>query len=132
MAFNYLGPNMGPSTVANTLPSGVPGTVPAAIPGATTPNAVGSVSPTGSVIPSRPVIPSGPLPPALQQAIQAGGPAGPGAMQPPPPEPGHPDADYETLTQQDGTIVIFLKNPDGTRGPAVKIIKMGGKIGKPS
>jgi hypothetical protein len=36
---------------------------------------------------------------------------------------------YMTETQQDGTVLLFLKNPDGSKGPAVKIISppKGGK-----
>jgi hypothetical protein len=116
MPLNYLGPNTGPSTVAGALPSGVPGTLPAAIPGA------GSVTPTGAISPSGP----GAVPPALMAAMQQGAPAGP---PPPPTPPGPGDQEYDTMTQQDGTVVLFLKNPDGSRGPAVKIISIKSQAG---
>lgn len=130
MAFNYLGPNTGPSTVSGTLPSGVPGTVPAAIPGMSSPANVGSVAPTGSIIPSRPIIPQGPVPPALAAAIGQGGPSGP----PPPPMPPEPhEQQYGTTTQADGSILIYLKNANGSKGPVVTIIPFSklNKVGRP-
>lgn len=35
---------------------------------------------------------------------------------PPPPQ-------YETVTQSDGSILLHIKNPDGSLGPAVKIVR---------
>jgi hypothetical protein len=29
---------------------------------------------------------------------------------------------YEAITQEDGSVLLHMKNPDGTRGPAVKIV----------
>jgi hypothetical protein len=29
---------------------------------------------------------------------------------------------YEAVTQEDGSILLHMKNPDGSKGPAVKII----------
>lgn len=40
-------------------------------------------------------------------------------------------AQYAAITQDDGSVLLHLKNPDGTMGPAVKIIPpiKRGKIG---
>jgi len=113
---NYLGPNTGPSTVAGSLPSGVPGSMPAGIPG---------VTPTGANLPLGP-LPA--PPPAAPPTTQPAGPAGPPV---PPAPPGPSDQEYETSTQQDGTVVLFMKMPDGSRGPAVKIIQLKQKVGRP-
>lgn len=32
-------------------------------------------------------------------------------------------------TQEDGTVVLYLRRPDGSRGPAVKIVRVGGRAG---
>lgn len=112
---NYMGPKIGPSTVASSLPPTQPGTIPAGIPGA--PPAGGPPGPVNPIMPSRPMA----LSPALAGAINPGAPSGP----PPMPEQTDPSSiEYDTLTQQDGTVVLFMKNPDGTRGPAVKIINV--------
>jgi hypothetical protein len=29
---------------------------------------------------------------------------------------------YDAVTQDDGSVLLHMKNPDGSRGPAVKII----------
>lgn len=43
-----------------------------------------------------------------------------------PPPPGLADdaamAKYEAVTQADGSVLLHMKNPDGSLGPAVKII----------
>lgn len=39
---------------------------------------------------------------------------------------------YEAVTQEDGTVLLHMKNPDGSRGPAVKIVQVGSKGVKPS
>lgn len=105
---NYLGPNVGPAPVSAALPSGPPGSMPAGIPGA---------PPASPILPNLPPNISGPQ----SAAISPAGPSGPGA----PPAPDDPSSiQYDTLTQQDGTVVLFMKNPDGSRGPAVKIISV--------
>ena len=109
---NYLGPNIGPAPVTAGLPPAVPGTIPAAVPG---------VSPSLPP-PMNPIMPARPMSisPALAGAIN---PAGPGTPPPPSDQEQDPaDLQYEPLTQQDGSVVLFLKNADGSRGPAVKIV----------
>jgi hypothetical protein len=82
-----------------------PGTMPAAVPGAMAGQATPSLS-----------LPSASLPPgAVPGTPSPFMPPGFGA-------PGPQDAKYEAITQQDGSIVLHLKNPDGSLGPAVKII----------
>lgn len=113
---NYLGPNVGPAPVSAALTGGAPGSMPAGIPGAPPVNPISPVP--------RLNLPS----PGQSAAIAPAGPGGP----PPPPAPQDPsDIQYDTLTQQDGTVVLFLKNPDGSRGPAVKIIKAPKIAGPP-
>lgn len=105
---NYLGPNLGPAPVSAALPGGPPGTMPAGIPGAPSP-----ISP----------VPKLNLPtPGQAGAISPAGPGGPPAPSGQPQDPS--TLQYDTLTQQDGTVVIFMKNPDGSRGPAVKIVSV--------
>lgn len=41
-----------------------------------------------------------------------------------PPDPA--SMKYTTETQQDGTVLLRLLNPNGTPGPVVKIVKPGG------
>lgn len=108
---NYLGPNIGASPITQQLPTGTPGTMPGAVP-----------------------TPAPPQPPAPILHHGHGGHAGhghtpasalaailkaPGGLQaaapPPPPE-------YAALTQEDGSILLHVKNPDGSLGPAVKIV----------
>jgi hypothetical protein len=44
------------------------------------------------------------------------------------PMPGDPSAQqYAAKTQQDGTVLLHLLMPDGSLGPAVKIISLGAK-----
>lgn len=109
---NYLGPNLGAAPVTAGLPPAQPGTMPAAIPGI--PGGAGPINP---VMPSRPMA----ISPSLAGAVNPAGPSG----APPQPDESDPSAlEYDTLTQQDGSVVLFLKNPDGSRGPAVKIISV--------
>jgi hypothetical protein len=70
--------------------------------------------------------PPPPVAPMLPPPPPAGGPPG-GAPTGPAGFPGVGMVDpagrqYETVTQEDGSILLHVKNPDGTRGPAVKII----------
>jgi hypothetical protein len=123
---NYMGPNIGPAPVTAGLPPAIPGTMPAGIPGA--PPALGLPGPLGAILGSRIAPPS----PQITGAINAAPPSGPGAP-PKVPNPNDPDdpshvsnLEYAAETQADGTVVLFLKNPDGTNGPAVKIVKVGG------
>jgi hypothetical protein len=37
---------------------------------------------------------------------------------------------YEAITQQDGTVLLRMVNPDGTPGPVVQIVKVGNKGAK--
>lgn len=109
---NYMGPNIGSAPVTAGLPPAAPGTMPAAIPGA--PPAISGLGPINA---PRPMA----LSPAMAGAIN---PAGPGA--PPPPQEDNDPASiqYDNITQEDGSVVMFIKKPDGSRGPAVKIITM--------
>lgn len=105
--FNYLGAAPGPGV---TMPGGMPGS-------------------------------GAPTDPMLSPQAAAFGGAGAGA---PPPAPGAPPPmgmgggmfgmpaagmvdpagrQYEAVTQEDGSVLLHMKNPDGTRGPAVKIIQ---------
>lgn len=90
-----------------------PGTMPAAVPGAL-PSSLGPLPPLGGGGGGNMGVPSQPLP--------AG--AIPGAPSPflPPAAPGPDSMKYEAVTQADGSILLHLKNPDGSLGPAVKII----------
>jgi hypothetical protein len=123
---NYMGPNIGSSPVTASLAPATPGTMPAGIPGAPPP--VGAPGPLGSIMPGHL---NAPPPPQVAQAIQQAAPSGPGAPPavPNPDDPNDPshvsNLQYTTQTQADGTVVLFLTNPDGTQGPAVKIIKVG-------
>lgn len=67
---------------------------------------------------------AGTLPADVMGAIQPVGPAGdppPGLMPPGSPDPGE---QYKTVAQADGTLLIHLVNPDGSLGPAVKIVSV--------
>lgn len=59
------------------------------------------------------------LPPG---AIAGPGPL-PGLMPPGAPKP----PEYVAVTQEDGSVLLHVKNPDGSLGPAKKIVTMGGK-----
>jgi len=90
-----------PNPLLNYLGAGAPspiqpGTMPAGVPGAG-----GATQPPMA------------LPPGMGPA-----PAVPGMM--PAPDAGPPQ--YDTEVQADGSILLRMKNPDGTTGPVVKII----------
>lgn len=76
----------------------------------------------GQSIPSSPGMPS---PPGASLAAPVPSGAIPGLPSPNPMAPPTPDQ-YEAVTQADGTVLLHLKNPDGSLGPAVKIISVGG------
>lgn len=52
-----------------------------------------------------------------------------------PPPPGFADdlsmAKYEAVTQSDGSVLLHMKNPDGSLGPAIKIISPPKSSNKP-
>lgn len=104
MALNYLG-------------AGNSGTMPAAIP-TSVPGNSKMADLMGAV--RGPM--EAPLPPELSQAIRPSLPAAGPAPIPMPPGPG--DAKYEAVTQEDGSVLLHVKNPDGSIGPAVKIIPL--------
>jgi hypothetical protein len=121
---NYLGPNIGPrGPIATQLPGATPGTMPGAIP--RVPNAETAL-PNLPHTPPRSAAPApaarGPVHPAHSAIAKAilNHPLVKGlhalANQPPPPP------DYSTTTQADGSILLHLKNADGTLGPVVKVI----------
>lgn len=94
----------------STLPTAVPGTA------APLPNRVEPV-----IHPAGPT----PLPPNIADAIQLPQVPLPGNVPVAPPQPPSPnpqDHDWITETQSDGTLLLRLKNPDGSPGPVVKII----------
>jgi hypothetical protein len=102
---NYLGATPAPGL---SMPSGMPGSGapsdPMASPGAA--SALGG--------------PPSPVPPAPSPFGGGGG----GGMSGFPPI-GMTDPagrQYEAVTQDDGSVLLHMKNPDGSRGPAVKII----------
>jgi hypothetical protein len=103
---NYLGPNIGPNPITASLPAGVPGTMPGGIP-------AGRPAPT----PSPTIHPHAAAPPSALAAIMNS----PGA-----PSPGPEDApqlpEYDTVTQEDGSILLHIKNPDGSLGPVVRVL----------
>ncbi len=105
---NYLGPDMGPQgPVTAGLPPAVPGTMPDGVPGIpSTPAPVPPIHLRGA-----------PPPPAALAGILPMAPGGPGAPPAPPPPP-----EYGTTTQEDGSILLHIKNPDGSLGPVVKVI----------
>ncbi len=97
---NYLGANPAPGL---TMPGGMPG--------------------AGG--PSDPLTPP-PAPSPMGPAMDMGGMGGMGPMG----GMGFPGVgmtdpagrQYEAVTQEDGSVLLHMKNPDGSRGPAVKII----------
>lgn len=111
---NYAGPNMGPAgPVTNQLPPATPGTIPSGVPG---------IAPNPAPLPPTPIhhhaihVHAGPHPSALAAILRHMSPSA-GAPPPPPPPP-----EYGTTTQEDGSILLHLKNPDGTLGPIVKVL----------
>lgn len=82
-----------------------PGTMPAAVPGAMSAAASPSLN-----LPSVP-LPPGAIPGAPSPFLSPlMGPPDPSAMK------------YEAVTQSDGSVLLHIKNPDGSLGPALKII----------
>ena len=108
---NYLGPNIGPTgPVTNVLPPATPGTMPDGVPGL----------PTAPEPPPPIQLHGAPPPPSALAAIAnrpSGGPNAAPVPAPPPPPP-----DYGTTTQDDGSILLHIRNPDGSLGPVVKVI----------
>jgi len=100
-------------------PGGV--TMPEAVPGGPSPAGGGGglPLPPGPLVGNPPPV-AGPQPfggvpqmPGAGMASPFGGMAGP--IDP-------SGMKYDTETQADGTILLYIKNPDGSRGPAVKIV----------
>ena len=110
---NYMGPNFGPAPVSAMLPPATPGTIPSGVPG---------VSPNPAPLPPAPPIHA----PAVQGKVSPHGAAiaailrhantGLGAAPPPPPP------EYGTTTQEDGSILLHIKGPNGALGPVVKVL----------
>lgn len=109
-----MGPNIGPAPVSAMLPPATPGTMPSGIPGAT-------ISPA-PLPPQPPIRPPGihgqasPHAHALAAILRHATSGLPGAAPPPPPP------EYGTTTQEDGSILLHIKGPDGKLGPVVKVI----------
>lgn len=90
---NYLGEGTG----AGTMPSAVPG------------------GQLGAALPAAP-------PPIAQPAQPAGPPGGIQGMGLLPPGTEDSQSQYAAVTQEDGTILLHLRKPDGGLGPVVKVI----------
>lgn len=103
---NYLGPNIGQGPVTAGLPPATPGTMPDGVPG----------------IPSTPP----PVPGIQARGLGASPAALAGITNAPPgmvPDQGPPaPPEYATTTQEDGSVLLHIKNPDGSLGPVVKLI----------
>lgn len=96
---NYLGANPAPGI---TMPGGMPG----------------SGAPTDPLAPPSPPSPMGPAPDMSGAMGGAPSPMGfPGVGMTDP-----AGRQYEAVTQEDGSVLLHMKNPDGSKGPAVKII----------
>lgn len=67
--------------------------------------------------------PQAPPPGLLPPGAIAGPRPMPGLMPPGAPAP----PEYVAITQEDGSVLLHIKNPDGSLGPAKKIVTMGGK-----
>lgn len=107
---NYLGSSPGPGI---TMPAGMPGT------GAPEDPTLSAASAQSMMAAQQAPPPMG-MPPggAGMPPGAAGGPFGMGGV-------GMVDPagrQYEAVTQEDGSVLLHLKNPDGSKGPAVKII----------
>ena len=112
---NYLGPNFGSAPAVSGLPPATPGTMPSGVPGAAILPTPLPPAPHGhpahTAVHPRARVAASALAAILQHAANPSSPAAP----PAPPE-------YGVQTQDDGTILLHLKNPDGTLGPVVKVI----------
>lgn len=93
------------------LGAATPGTMPAAVPGAG-PSSVGQLP---SPLPGPAAMSQLPPPGAI--------PGNPSLLPPMSLAPGPADQKYEAVTQVDGSILLHLKNPDGSLGPAIQIVK---------
>lgn len=60
---------------------------------------------------------------AMRNPMMSAGPGMGGLMAPDDPA----SKRYTTVTQEDGTVLLMLKRADGSPGPVVKIIQMGGQ-----
>lgn len=114
---NYLGPSFGGAgPVTNVLPSPAPGTMPSAVPGLNRP---------ASPMPPPPM-PHGGGHPAIQPHAGAAPSALAAIVRHAAQTAGHPlvppHPEYGTTTQTDGSILLHIKEPNGTLGPVVKVI----------
>ena len=111
---NYMGPLQGSQPVTAGLPPATPGTMPSGVPGAV-PNP--APLPAGPPPHPAPAIhgPSAPHANALAAILKHA--AGAGGT---PPAPPHPD--YVAQTQDDGSVLLHIKLPNGGLGPVVKVI----------
>lgn len=110
---NYLGPQIGAGgPIAAQLPPATPGTMPQSVPGVPPVNAPIPTPPLHAAVHGRHVAPphAAALAAILRHVATGGG-------MPAPPKP-----DYGTTTQGDGSILLYIKNPDGSLGPVVKLI----------
>jgi hypothetical protein len=98
---NYLGANPAPGI---TMPGGMPGS------GAATDPLASPMGGMGAPPPASPMGGMGAPPPAFPMGFPGVEMADPAGRQ------------YEAVTQEDGSILLHMKNPDGSKGPAVKII----------
>jgi hypothetical protein len=104
---HYAGPAIGPNgPVSASLPPSMPGTMPGGIPNA----------PPAGGPPPGPMPHAGPSLAALAAIMQRPS-GGPNAAQGPPPPP-----QFVAQTQEDGSVVLRVKNPDGSPGPIVKVL----------
>lgn len=111
---HYAGPAIGPNgPVSASLPPTMPGTMPSAIP-----NAPSAGGPPPGAMPH-----AGPSLSALAAIMQRPT-GGLNAAQGPPPPP-----QYVATTQEDGSILLRIKNPDGSVGPVVKILPPATALG---
>jgi len=114
---HYLGPQLGGAgPVASVLPPAMPGSIPAGVPGA--PSAAAPAPPVNVHAPHPAIHPHGAAPHPIHAlaAILRHAAGGAGHSGPPPlPE-------YGTTTQSNGSVLLHVKNPDGSLGPVVKVI----------
>ncbi len=110
---------------------GGPKSMPQSIPGAPPPSPTGMVAPPPGALPDLGQLDAAP---ALPGGLPAGLPAAQAGPQPvispvdgspqfPPVQRGPGDMQYDAITQEDGSVLIRLKNVDGTPGPIVEIIR---------